>query len=327
MPSPRAGAATEHFITLFDRNFLPAGLCLHRSLMEQAPAFCLWVICMDQVVEARLRDLALPYVRLIPLHEIETEVLRAVKHDRTTAEYCWTMTPFAPEFVMSREAGVERVTYIDADLFFFGPPSLLLEELERSGSDVLITEHAYAPEYDQSATHGKYCVQFITFRNTPGGRAVLRWWRERCVEWCFARHEDGKFGDQKYLDDWPTRFPGKVHVLARKDRTLAPWNIAWFQERANGLEPVFFHFHGFRIISSSFMLWYLGYRVGRGADKYYERYTEMMSSALAEISRRWGDLPVFPEPGSWRRLARLLWNGMNGRIRLRRFHLAGELKS
>jgi len=31
---------------------------------------------------------------------------------------------------MSREAGVERVTYIDADLFFLALRSLLLEELD-----------------------------------------------------------------------------------------------------------------------------------------------------------------------------------------------------
>jgi hypothetical protein len=72
---------------------------------------------------------------------------------------------------------------------------------------VLITDHGYAPEYDQSATSGQYCVQFMTFER-DGGEPVRRWWEERCIEWCYARFEDGKFGDQKYLDDWPYRFKG-----------------------------------------------------------------------------------------------------------------------
>jgi len=109
--------------------FLPAGLCLHRSLMEQAPAFCLWVICMDQVVEARLRDLALP-TQTHPLHEIETEVLRAVKHDRTTRRVLLDNDTVCAEFVMSgRQAWSELL--ISTPICSFWPSVLLLEELER----------------------------------------------------------------------------------------------------------------------------------------------------------------------------------------------------
>src|SRR4051812_13749246 len=139
----RSEAAAEHFVTLFDRNFLPQGLCLYRSLVRHAQPFVLWVLCMDEVVEARLRELALPAMRLLPLAEVETAALRSVRDTRTVAEYCWTITPFTPSFVMSREPSVKRVTYLDADLFFFSDPRRLLEELDVSSGDVLITPHAY----------------------------------------------------------------------------------------------------------------------------------------------------------------------------------------
>ena len=33
------------------------------------------------------------------------------------------------------------------------------------------------------------------------GLKALKWWRDRCLEWCYARIEDGKFGDQFYIED------------------------------------------------------------------------------------------------------------------------------
>jgi hypothetical protein len=102
-------------------------------------------------------------------------------------------------------------------------------------------------------------VQFISFRNNVRGLKALRWWRERCLEWCYARLEDGKFGDQLYLEDWPKRFEG-VHVLQHLGGGLAAWNIQqydiklrngqlWGRERATEKEflAVFYHFHYVRL--------------------------------------------------------------------------------
>ncbi len=103
-----------------------------------------------------MHTLALPNVRLLDLEKLETPALLQVKQDRTIVEYCWTLTPFAPRFVF------------DADLWFRKNPAPIFCEFDESGKQVLITDHAYAPEYDQSATSGQYCVQFITF-NREGG--------------------------------------------------------------------------------------------------------------------------------------------------------------
>jgi hypothetical protein len=182
---------------------------------------------MDGEAYDGLNKMNLPNVRLLRLHTLETDELKRVKPTRTKGEYCWTLTPFAPRFVFEADPSVDRVTYLDADMWFRKNPAPIFREFEASEKHVLITDHAYAPEYDQSATSGQYCVQFMTFiRN--GGEVVRKWWEEKCIEWCYDRNEDGKFGDQKYLDDWPERFEKHVHVLAGKELLLAPWNATRF---------------------------------------------------------------------------------------------------
>ncbi len=231
----------EHYVTLFDSLFLPQGLALHMSMERHVKDYTLWILCVDNEAHDLLTKLHLPNVNLLQLSNLETEELLSVKPTRSKGEYCWTLTPFAPRFVFEADSSVERVTYLDADLWFLKPPKLIFNEFATSKKHVLITDHAYAPEYDQSATSGQYCVQFMTFTR-DSGEIVRKWWEERCIEWCYAKFEDGKFGDQKYLDNWPVMFNSEVHVLQNKELTLAPWNATRFPYST----AVIYHFHGLK---------------------------------------------------------------------------------
>jgi hypothetical protein len=255
----------EHFVTLFDSLFLPQGLALHTSMQRHIKSYTLWVLCVDDEAHCVLQELSLPNVRLLQLSQLETAELVRVKRERTKGEYCWTLTPFAPRFVFEADAAVNRVAYIDADLWFRKDPVKIFQEFESSGKSVLITDHGYAPEYDQSCTSGQYCVQFMVFTR-EGGEPVRRWWEDRCIEWCYARSEDEKFGDQKYLDAWPEIFASEVHVLQNREWTLAPWNATRFPYG----NSVFFHFHGLRIIDRN-KLTYGAYKLPLNLLKYVYR--------------------------------------------------------
>jgi len=231
----------EHFVTLFNSLYLPQGLALHLSMERHIKNYVLWILCVDDETYEVLAKFALNNVRLLKLSNLETPKLLAVKPDRTIGEYCWTLTPFAPRFVFEEDSAVQRVTYIDADLWFRKHPKLIFDEFEKSKKDVLITDHAYSPEYDQSAVSGQFCVQFLIF-NRVGGEIVRKWWEKKCLEWCFARSENGKFGDQKYLDDWPQKFDNQVHVLKDKELMLAPWNANRFPYGRS----IVYHFHGLK---------------------------------------------------------------------------------
>lgn len=273
---------TEHFVTVLDSAYLLQGLALHRSMQRHLPSCRLWVVCVDKDAYRMLNALQLPSLSALPLADLETPELKAVRGSRTRGEYCWTVTPFAPRFVFEADAAVRRVTYVDADLWFRRAPAEVFRELEASGKQVLITDHAYAPEYDQSATAGQYCVQFMTF-NRGTSEPVRKWWEERCIEWCFSRYEEGKFGDQKYLDLWPEMFPEHVHVVADKSAFLAPWNASSMPYGRS----VAFHFHGLRIFEGYKVFKHSGaYKIPRVVEEQiYDRYIVDLAEAARELAR------------------------------------------
>jgi hypothetical protein len=236
---------------------------------------------MDNEVKAVLDSMDDPSIKAVRLADVETAELLAVKGGRNRAEYCWTMTPFTPKIVFDRDAQVERVTYIDADMFLLKAPGPIFEEFEASGKAVLITDHAYDAEYDSSAGSGQYCVQFMTFVR---GRSdtVRQWWQERCIEWCFDRMEDGKHGDQKYLDDWPGRFPESVHVLSQIDVLLAPWNARRFPYS----RAIAWHFQGFRLLGNDRALLHRGYAVPDVVDRMiYAPYMKELKEILEILGK------------------------------------------
>jgi hypothetical protein len=229
---------------------------MYESLARLCDDFHLYVFAFDDACLQGLKSLAYPHMTVISLSEFEDDDLLRVKPQRTVAEYCWTCTSSTILYVLNH-FDVDQCTYLDADLYFFGSPPVLFEEM--GDNSILITEHRYTPKYDKSKKSGTYCVQFISFKKDNRGLKALQWWRERCLEWCYARVEDGKFGDQLYLEDWTTRFDG-VHVLQHLGGGLAAWNVQqykitehesalWGKEHSTGKEfpVIFYHFHYVRL--------------------------------------------------------------------------------
>ena len=156
--------------------------------------------------------------------------------------------------MLDRHPEIELLTYLDADLCFYAGLDPIFDEM--GDGSILIGEHRYPPDLRYLEVHGVYNVGLLAFRNDARGRACLGWWRERCLEWCYDRPEDGKYADQKYLDDWPERFPGTV-VLQHPGAGLAPWNWKRYdiqtdggQVKVDGRPLIFFHFHGLKILSA-----------------------------------------------------------------------------
>jgi len=247
------------FCTLFDSNYIASGLALYDSLEKVCTNFHLYIFAFDDISFKTLKRYKLKFATIISLSDFEDTELLKVKNERTKGEYCWTSTSSTIIYVLNNY-NEEQCTYLDSDIYFFSSPSVLLEENDNS---ILITDHLYTKKYDQSKISGKYCVQFIKFKNDKNGLEALSWWRGKCLDWCYNRYEDGKFGDQKYLDDWVDRFDN-VHVLNHQGGGAAPWNIQQFNIEIKDKQTllrnkktdklshlVFYHFHSLKYIEEN----------------------------------------------------------------------------
>ncbi|HRN41266.1 MAG TPA: hypothetical protein PK649_04225 [Vicingus sp.] len=282
-----------NFCTLFDSFYLTRGITMYQSLEKTGINFHLYIFAFDDASFKILKQLNFKHATIVSLKEFENDKLLAVKPTRSKAEYCWTCTSSTILHVLTH-FNVDNCTYVDADLFFYSSPAVLITEMGEKS--VLITEHRYTPKYDRSAIAGTYCVQFITFKKNEEGLTALNWWVNSCLEWCFDRYEDGKFGDQKYLDDWTTRFRG-VHVLQHLGGGLAPWNIQQYKILKNKdsqielienstnkkFKAVFYHYHYVRFYSNQLVD--LGwFKLQRNVvNTFYANYIKELNNALVLV--------------------------------------------
>jgi hypothetical protein len=244
-----------NFCTLFNSAYLSRGLAMYHSLLKQNSNVHLYVLAFDEDCAAYLERMGESTLTVIRLKDFETPELKTAKQNRSATEYMWTCSASIIYHCITRFE-LKECTYLDADMLFYADPSILISEM--GDNDVLITSHRYSAEYNQSNDSGKYCVQFVTFKATERGMKILRWWKDSCIEWCYNRLEDGKFGDQKYLESFQPLFGG-THELMHHGGGLAPWNVQQYSFRSiagkimgkvlatnEEFEPVFFHFHGLR---------------------------------------------------------------------------------
>ena len=266
----------ENFVTIINYNFIPQVLALYNSMNKHISEFSLWIICVDHETKNFLVSKKYQNIQILSLDTLETEELKSVRKNRTLGEYIWTLTPFLPDWVFETDKTISRLTFLDADTFFLKNPIQIYKEYENINKPILITKHNYDPIYDQSEKSGIYCVQFIIF-NRLKGIEVRNLWKKECLSWCFNKFEDGKFGDQKYLDKWPKKFGDHVHVLTQDDAFQAPWNARVYDYS----KAIVWHFQGFRIVNREKFIFFGNYIVPKNVvENVYRKYLEIIKENL-----------------------------------------------
>lgn len=250
-----------NYCTLFDSGYLDKGLVLYESLNQVTKSYMLYILAMDSECEYILKDLHLKNVVVISLEEFEDEDMKHARTNRSHTEYCWTCSS-AFIYYLINKLGLDNCTYIDADMMFYSSPNLLIDEIKNNGGSIGIMEHDYPDNIEGHhfyKSSGRFCVEFNTFFANDNGLQALSWWKQQCLNGC-KQNSDGKvFGDQLYLQDWPTRFEG-VYVHRNRGAGMAPWNIMKYNYvgekkviymKKESVHVIFYHFHGVKLIDKN----------------------------------------------------------------------------
>ena len=277
------------FCTLFDRNYIFRGLALYNSIAKFCFDFELWILCLDKDCYDMLEKMNLKNVNLILLENIESEELLRAKANRSYPEYCWTLGSFFTNYVMVNN-DIDHITYLDSDIYFFYSPESLYKEM--GDKSVLIIKHNYEKKLRYlEKKSGKYNVAFIIFKNNDCGRRVLSDWKDKCLEWCYNKHENGRFGDQKYLDYWENDY-NCIKISKKIGADVAPWNVSSFfvskvdgQVLVDGEDLLFYHMHTLRIIDkNNFQPASSFYNFSKNVREYiYDEYIKNVSDIIERV--------------------------------------------
>lgn len=244
----------RHYCCYFDHRYLPRGIVMMRSIRAFNPNSHFFILALDEKCERLLNELGSDAVTVIPLRELEAAdpELAAVKTTRTLIEYYFTCSPCFPNYVFAKHGrDIAMLSYVDADTLFFADPEIVFEEI--GDASVAITPHRFSPERASLVRYGRFNVGWISWRNDAVGRRCLADYRADCLAWCHDRIDGDRYADQKYLDQWPSRYPGRVKELDHPGVNAAAWNINnHVLSEVDGVfllddrRLVFWHYHGLK---------------------------------------------------------------------------------
>ncbi|TCO79063.1 putative nucleotide-diphospho-sugar transferase [Marinisporobacter balticus] len=278
----------EHgFCVILTKYRLFQGIALYHSLKNNMKDLKMFILCMDDETYEVLLKLNLENMMLIHVKEIENELLLIKKRERPLNAYCWTLKPIFLEHIINQVKDINQVTYLDADTYFFSDPSAILEEV--ANCSVLLSKHNFTRNLKSvESLCGKYNSGFVSFKRDENEFSALKWWKEKCLEWCDDKADKGKFGDQKYLDEIPLIFSG-VCEIKTTGVNIGFWNHGRYKANIyngkvhiNNVALILYHFAGFRLLNEREFLFKVGFKK-EFTSYIYDPYIKVLQGVIAHI--------------------------------------------
>ncbi|OGO78963.1 MAG: hypothetical protein A2Y23_02395 [Clostridiales bacterium GWB2_37_7] len=244
----------EQYCMILSKYRLVQGLALYYSLKKVVKSFKIYILCMDIEAFVFINRLTGEEATPISIELLEDDYLYTLKQNRALEEYCWTLKPVFLEYLLRNFTDITRITYLDADLFFYAKPNRIFDDSNEYS--VLLSNHDFSRRYKcLEKSCGIYNSGFISFGNNAEGLECIDWWKNCCYTLCSNQFRNNQFGDQKYLEQMAIRFK-KAFVIKTHGVNIAPWNHSKYifsckknSVLINNEKLICYHFSGFRLLN------------------------------------------------------------------------------
>ncbi len=213
----------NHFCTITTADHFYKVQALRDSLLKFDSQIVLHVLVVDSSQIEQSENI---FFYNLPDLSTDTVVRNIIsKYKKQTDRLRWSLKPSFLKYLLGQIA-IEKVIYLDNDLYFFNDFSFLFSYLVNHS--FILTPHYYdrSPKHDQNWLEanfraGLFNAGFIGVNKNAV--TVLQWWAECCLYRCKKSAFRGTFDDQKYLDLIPVMQEDAM-ILRHQGLNVAEWN-------------------------------------------------------------------------------------------------------
>ncbi len=177
------------FCMVVSRTRLIQAIACFLSLYKNMDNFKVYILCVDEKCYEFLKEINSDKIVLVTIAELNREDLLAIKASRKLNQYCWTLKPGFIKHIFTLDDSINRVTYIDSDLFFYQNPNVIFEN-QPDASVLLSSGEIFLPMYSKEFNQtmqtltGNFNSGFISFKKDINGLQCVNWWDKMCVDSC-----------------------------------------------------------------------------------------------------------------------------------------------
>jgi len=266
-----------YFCTVSDSKFALETIALFNSLERESVSsnheIDFTVLCLDNEAVEIYKKIN-PKIKTITLENLNDTELIKTKGSRKHGEFAQTSKAPLVCYLLNKIPSEEILVFVDSDIYFYSDP--ISSVVDSDNWSVLITSHWFTPDKnDLAKAVGIYNSGLVYFKNDNIGKEFAKIWRKQCIDWCYARIENGKYTDQLYLDKWP-EISERVWVSRDRGLNVGTWNL-------KGLTTplICYHFHGLKLYFSNGKI--RAYPITIHDKKIYEKYITELQTIYEKI--------------------------------------------